>query len=53
MTDKRTGQRKARPEPSIARAVSDELGITTPSKAKRRHKGPMRVAVYNGSKRGG
>jgi hypothetical protein len=43
---KRTGQRKARPEPSVIRAVADELRVTTPKKVRRRHKGPMRVAVY-------
>ena len=48
---KRTGQRKARPEPSVVRAVADELGVTTPKKIRRRHKGPMRVAVYKDLKR--
>jgi hypothetical protein len=46
-----TGQRKARPEPSIVRGVADELGLTTPKKIRRRHKGPMRVAVYKALKR--
>ena len=51
MVDKRAGQRKIRPEPSVIRAVADELGATTPKKIRRRHKGPMRVAVYKDLKR--
>ena len=48
---KKVSRGKARPEPSVVRAVADELGITTPQKVRRRHKGPMRVAVYKDLKR--
>jgi hypothetical protein len=48
---KRTGQRKAPIEPGVVRAVADELGVTAPKNTRRRHKGPIRVAVYKDSKR--
>jgi hypothetical protein len=35
---------RRRGEPSVLRAVADELGITTPKP--RRRKGPIRVAVH-------
>ena len=40
----------AEPKPGVVR-VADELGVTTPKKIRRRHKGPMRVAVYKDLKR--
>ena len=38
---------KQKSAPSVLRAATDELGVTTPKTATRRHrKGPMRVKVY-------
>ena len=38
---------KRKSEPSVLRAATDELGVTTPKSAtRRRRKGPMRVKVY-------
>jgi hypothetical protein len=48
---KRTRQRKAPAEPSVVRALADELGVTTPKKIGRRHKGPTWVAIYKDLKR--
>jgi hypothetical protein len=36
--------------PSTLRAITDELGVTTPKPVARRRKGPMRVAVYRANK---
>ena len=45
------GRKRARTQANVMRAVADELGITTPKRAKRpRRKGPMRVAVYKAGK---
>jgi hypothetical protein len=39
-------------EPSVLRAATDELGITTPKETHRlRRKGPIRVKVYADPKR--
>ena len=48
---KRAGTARRRQEPSVLRAAADELGITTPKTVRRRHKGPIRVAVYKTQKR--
>jgi hypothetical protein len=51
-TAKRVPGRRAA-ERSVLRAATDELGITTPKqeRPRRRHKGPIRVAVYKAGKR--
>lgn len=47
---KRGGARQT-PAPGVVRALTDELGVTTPKKPRRKHKGPIRVAVYKDLKR--
>lgn len=45
-------QHKTKRTPSRVRAVTDELGITTPKEAKRpRRKGPLRVKILDGRRK--